>query len=248
MVGLELVELESVTCCGAGDIHEAEPDYYLHLNARILAYAEATGCDMLHDGLQRLHAQPAPGELHAPGRRRPARARQREPRDRRRAGVLRQRRGAALPLGDRRGRRLRAAEGGRPPRAEGAEGRAVLRLPDPAAVEDHGLRGSGPAVVARADHRGLRRRGDRLPGEDQVLRLPDHRGARGDGARRGHPAGRAGDRGGRRRDGHAVPALPSLARRLAAEARGGDGARRSRCRSSTSPSSSASRRGSRKRS
>ena len=46
-LGLELVELESVTCCGAGDIHEAEPDYYLHLNARILAYAEATGCDTL---------------------------------------------------------------------------------------------------------------------------------------------------------------------------------------------------------
>jgi succinate dehydrogenase / fumarate reductase cytochrome b subunit len=46
-VGYELVELESVTCCGAGDIHEAEPDYYLHLNGRILAYAEATGCDTL---------------------------------------------------------------------------------------------------------------------------------------------------------------------------------------------------------
>src|SRR5438874_7647424 len=46
-VGLELVEIESVTCCGAGDIHEAEPDYYLHLNARILAYAEATGSDTL---------------------------------------------------------------------------------------------------------------------------------------------------------------------------------------------------------
>jgi succinate dehydrogenase / fumarate reductase cytochrome b subunit len=46
-VGLELVELETVTCCGAGDIHEAEPDYYLHLNARILAYAEAAGCDIL---------------------------------------------------------------------------------------------------------------------------------------------------------------------------------------------------------
>jgi succinate dehydrogenase cytochrome b subunit len=44
---LELVELESVTCCGAGDIHEAEPDYYLHLNARILAYAEATGAETL---------------------------------------------------------------------------------------------------------------------------------------------------------------------------------------------------------
>ena len=41
------MELESVTCCGAGDIHEAEPDYYLHLNARILAYAEATGCKTL---------------------------------------------------------------------------------------------------------------------------------------------------------------------------------------------------------
>jgi succinate dehydrogenase / fumarate reductase, cytochrome b subunit len=46
-VGLELVELEAVTCCGAGDIHEAEPDYYLHLNARILAYAEAAECDTL---------------------------------------------------------------------------------------------------------------------------------------------------------------------------------------------------------
>jgi succinate dehydrogenase cytochrome b subunit len=46
-VGLELDALESVTCCGAGDIHEAEPDYYLHLNARILAYAEETGADTL---------------------------------------------------------------------------------------------------------------------------------------------------------------------------------------------------------
>jgi succinate dehydrogenase / fumarate reductase, cytochrome b subunit len=46
-LGIELEELESVTCCGAGDIHEAEPDYYLHLNARILAYGEATGADTL---------------------------------------------------------------------------------------------------------------------------------------------------------------------------------------------------------
>jgi succinate dehydrogenase / fumarate reductase cytochrome b subunit len=46
-VGLELIELDAVTCCGAGDIHEAEPDYYLHLNARILAYAEETGADTL---------------------------------------------------------------------------------------------------------------------------------------------------------------------------------------------------------
>jgi succinate dehydrogenase / fumarate reductase cytochrome b subunit len=46
-LGIELVELESVTCCGAGDIHEAEPDFYLHLNARILGNAEATGTDTL---------------------------------------------------------------------------------------------------------------------------------------------------------------------------------------------------------
>src|ERR1700675_3265781 len=46
-IGLELIELESVTCCGAGDIHEAEPDFYLHLNARILSYASATGADTL---------------------------------------------------------------------------------------------------------------------------------------------------------------------------------------------------------
>ena len=42
-LGVELVELESMTCCGAGDIHEAKPDYYLHLNARILGQAEALG-------------------------------------------------------------------------------------------------------------------------------------------------------------------------------------------------------------
>jgi succinate dehydrogenase / fumarate reductase, cytochrome b subunit len=46
-LGLELETLDAVTCCGAGDIHEAEPDYYLHLNARILAYAEATGAETL---------------------------------------------------------------------------------------------------------------------------------------------------------------------------------------------------------
>ena len=44
---IELVEMESTTCCGAGDIHEAKPDYYLHLNARILSQAEALGCDTL---------------------------------------------------------------------------------------------------------------------------------------------------------------------------------------------------------
>jgi succinate dehydrogenase / fumarate reductase cytochrome b subunit len=46
-MGIELEELDAATCCGAGDIHEAEPDYYLHLNARILGYAEAAGTDTL---------------------------------------------------------------------------------------------------------------------------------------------------------------------------------------------------------
>src|SRR6266498_2800601 len=66
-VGLELVELESVTCCGAGDIHEAEPDYYLHLNSRILAYAEAAGCDTLlervSENLRRVGVPPYGGNV-----------------------------------------------------------------------------------------------------------------------------------------------------------------------------------------
>jgi succinate dehydrogenase / fumarate reductase cytochrome b subunit len=46
-LGLELVELENVTCCGAGDIQTADPDYALHLNARILAEAEHAGLDTI---------------------------------------------------------------------------------------------------------------------------------------------------------------------------------------------------------
>ncbi len=46
-LGLELVELEAVTCCGAGEIQTADPDYALHLNARILAEAEQAGCDTI---------------------------------------------------------------------------------------------------------------------------------------------------------------------------------------------------------
>ncbi len=44
---VELVDMPSVTCCGAGDIHEAKPDYYLHLSARILGQAERSGCKTL---------------------------------------------------------------------------------------------------------------------------------------------------------------------------------------------------------
>jgi succinate dehydrogenase / fumarate reductase cytochrome b subunit len=46
-IGLDLVELRSATCCGAGDIQVADPDYALHLNARILSEAERAGCDTL---------------------------------------------------------------------------------------------------------------------------------------------------------------------------------------------------------
>ena len=221
-VGLELVELESVTCCGAGDIHEAEPDYYLHLNARILAYAAAEGVDTLMTvcNVCTLNLRQANFMLLGDS----------ELRARINENLV----SVGVPAYERdvdvrhllweiaEGDGLREAEGRRAPRAEGPEGGAVLRLPDPAPVEDQRLRGSRPAVVARADHRGVRRRGDRLPGEDQVLRLPDHPGARGDRARRADPADRAGDGGRRRRDRDAVPALPPLARRVAVEAEGDD--------------------------
>ncbi len=39
-LGFELVDIPGFTCCGAGDVHEARPEYYLHLNARILGQAE----------------------------------------------------------------------------------------------------------------------------------------------------------------------------------------------------------------
>ena len=46
-LGFELVEIPGFTCCGAGDVHEARPEYYLHLNARILGQAEQLGQDTL---------------------------------------------------------------------------------------------------------------------------------------------------------------------------------------------------------
>jgi succinate dehydrogenase / fumarate reductase cytochrome b subunit len=47
LLDIELVEMPSATCCGAGDIHEAKPDYYLHISARILGQAERSGCDTI---------------------------------------------------------------------------------------------------------------------------------------------------------------------------------------------------------
>ena len=44
---LELIDMPKATCCGGGDIHEAKPDYYLHLNARILSQAQEMGVDTI---------------------------------------------------------------------------------------------------------------------------------------------------------------------------------------------------------
>jgi succinate dehydrogenase / fumarate reductase cytochrome b subunit len=46
-LGLELVELKSVTCSGSGDIQTADPDLALHLIARILSEAEQAGTDTI---------------------------------------------------------------------------------------------------------------------------------------------------------------------------------------------------------
>ncbi len=126
------------------------------------AHPRLRGGDRLrhaHDRLQRLHAQPAPGEPRAQGRLGPARAREHEPRHRGRARVLGRRRRRALPLARLGRRRVRAAEGRRAQGSQGPEDRAVLRLPDPASLEAPRVRGPGQARVARADHRGVRRRG-----------------------------------------------------------------------------------------
>jgi succinate dehydrogenase / fumarate reductase cytochrome b subunit len=46
-LGVELIDIPGFTCCGAGDVHEARPEYYLHLNARILGQSEQLDQDTL---------------------------------------------------------------------------------------------------------------------------------------------------------------------------------------------------------
>ena len=77
-----------------------------------------------------------------------------------------------------------------------------------------------PAVAGAPDH-GPRRRGRRLRGQVQVLRLPDHpgpRGGRAEGVAR-RPLAVARRR--RRLHGHPLPALPPRDGRLPAQGRGG---------------------------
>lgn len=44
---LELLDMPNATCTGAGDIAEAKPDFYLHINARVLSQAEQMGVDTI---------------------------------------------------------------------------------------------------------------------------------------------------------------------------------------------------------
>src|ERR1700745_3660625 len=46
-LGMTLFAIPGFTCCAAGDVHETRPEYYLHLNARILGQAEQLGQDTL---------------------------------------------------------------------------------------------------------------------------------------------------------------------------------------------------------
>ena len=108
-LGVELVDMPKLTCCGAGDIHEAKPDYYLHLNARILGQAEQLGVDTLlticnvctlnlRQANKKLLADPE--ELERVNRNLSRSVRH----------VLGRGRGAAPALGGRRGRGLRALQ------------------------------------------------------------------------------------------------------------------------------------------
>ena len=155
-VGYELVELESVTCCGAGDIHEAEPDYYLHLNARILAYAAAEGVDTLMTvcNVCTLNLRQANYQLLN------------DPALRERVNDNLEKVGAPRYETDVdcvhflwlvAGESFDAAPGGRAQGSSRPQDRAVLRVPDPAAVEADGLRGPRQAGLPRADHHGMRR-------------------------------------------------------------------------------------------
>lgn len=47
LLGLELTELKSAACCGAGVVGEGDPDLALAINARTLAQAEAAGLPLM---------------------------------------------------------------------------------------------------------------------------------------------------------------------------------------------------------
>ena len=46
-LGIEVIELQAASCCGAGVVSEADPDVALALNARTFAQAEQVGLDVM---------------------------------------------------------------------------------------------------------------------------------------------------------------------------------------------------------
>lgn len=47
LIGLELIDIPTLSCCGAGSLSEADPDIELAVNARNLAIVEEEGLDLL---------------------------------------------------------------------------------------------------------------------------------------------------------------------------------------------------------
>ena len=194
-VGLELEELESVTCCGAGDIHEAEPDYYLHLNARILSYAEATGADTLLTicNVCTLNLRQANWQL-----RNDEELRGRVNENLQSVGVPAYNatvdvRHLLWEISEGPGYELlqqAAHKGLKGLKIAPFYGCQILRPSKLLGFEDPDNPSSLERIIEACG--GDR---DRLPGQEEVLRLPDHPGARGDRARRADPADRAGEGG-----------------------------------------------------
>jgi len=66
-VGIELIDLEEASCCGAGNLQEQNPDAARALNARTLSMAGSQGLDLLTVcGTCTLYLSRAAAELEAP--------------------------------------------------------------------------------------------------------------------------------------------------------------------------------------
>ena len=247
-VGLELIELEAVTCCGAGDIHEAEPDYYLHLNARILAYAEETGADTLMTicNVCTLNLRQANHALQGD------------------AALLARVNENLVTVGAppysggvevmhflwliSAGEGYELLQGAAHKGLKGLKiapfyGCQILRPSKLLGFEDPDRPESLERIIAACGGEAVD-----YPAKIKCCGFPIIQAREDVALARADPADRAGEGGGRRRDGDAVPALPPLARRVAVQAPQADRARTSRCRSCTSRSSSGSRQGSTARS
>ena len=221
-VGYELIELESVTCCGAGDIHEAEPDYYLHLNARILSYAEATGCDTLMTvcNVCTLNLRQANHQLQIDED-----LRERVNDNLEQVGVPRYRGTVEvkhflwLIAGESFGTLQTVAHKG----LKGLKiapfyGCQILRPSKLMGFEDPDKPSSLERIIEACGGEAVD-----YPAKIKCCGFPIIQAREDTALGRADPADRAGDGGRRRRDGDAVPALPPLARRLAVEAEEADG-------------------------